>query len=341
MNATFCSMCKPSFWLLLATLFTISFGASSAQANSAVIDSEGFENYSLGDLVGQSEVLTSTDWVTTGGSAGSATVQSTIVKDGSNALEVFRGGNSADYWTVRTSSFSNPNRYMFIDWDMRVTPTGATDAVGPFFGIETYDDTLGFNRHASLGVDATTGEVLYQGENEGDLIAAGVSATEDAWHNYRIRLDFQEETYQIFFDGTAVFAPGDEQGFINPAVSGFTDADIVAFAADGEGPSQGLPGTAYFDNYVVREVSAADLNVDGFVEGIDLGILLGNFNSPAPPSGGELSGFDPVDGLDLGILLGEWCPPSFGPLSAHHVPEPTSGMLLLLGLFGAAKVRRR
>ena len=92
----------------------------------------------------------------------------------------------------------------------------------------------------------------------------------------------------------------------------------------------------FVDNVKVFAIpEPADLNMDGFVEGLDLGILLGNFNSVAPPSGGELNGTDPVDGLDLGILLSEWAPAP----GAASVPEPTS--LALLGLGGLAMLMRR
>ena len=71
----------------------------------------------------------------------------------------------------------------------------------------------------------------------------------------------------------------------------------------------------------------ADLNMDGFVDGLDLGILLGNWDQTTTPDMGELNGTPPVDGLDLGILLGAWNPP---PLSAAvgTVPEPASAVLL-------------
>ncbi len=83
----------------------------------------------------------------------------------------------------------------------------------------------------------------------------------------------------------------------------------------------------------------ADLNNDGFVDGLDLGILLGNFDqSGIPASGGELNGTDPVDGLDLGILLGAWNPPEG--LAAASVPEPASAVLLI-GMSVALLSRRR
>ncbi len=73
-----------------------------------------------------------------------------------------------------------------------------------------------------------------------------------------------------------------------------------------------------------------DLNNDGFVDGLDLGILLGNFEQTAGPDGGELDGTDPVDGLDLGILLGAWNPPPG--LGGATVPEPTTLGLMSIAL---------
>lgn len=81
-----------------------------------------------------------------------------------------------------------------------------------------------------------------------------------------------------------------------------------------------------------------DLNMDGFVDGLDLGILLGNWNNPsATPLEGELNGTPPVDGLDLGILLGAWNP---APASATAaVPEP--GTCILLVMAGAMSLLAR
>jgi hypothetical protein len=52
-------------------------------------------------------------------------------------------------------------------------------------------------------------------------------------------------------------------------------------------------------------VCAADLAVDGTVDGIDLGILLGNWGQPGSA---DLNADGVVDGVDLGILLGNWGP---------------------------------
>jgi hypothetical protein len=52
------------------------------------------------------------------------------------------------------------------------------------------------------------------------------------------------------------------------------------------------------------ELRTGDLNGDGTVDGIDLGILLGNWAASGGPA--DLDGNGTVDGADLGILLGNW-----------------------------------
>jgi hypothetical protein len=55
--------------------------------------------------------------------------------------------------------------------------------------------------------------------------------------------------------------------------------------------------------------AVADLNGDGFVNGIDLGIMLGNWGPTPPGSGialGDLNRDGTVDGADLGRLLAQW-----------------------------------
>ena len=99
-------------------------------------------------------------------------------------------------------------------------------------------------------------------------------------------------------------------------------------------PVTGLPLDDLF-----QALETPDLNMDGAVDGLDLGILLGNFDQNGiPASGGELNDTDPVDGLDLGILLGAWNPPP-PPGRSSAVPEPAS--MALLALAGAALVATR
>jgi hypothetical protein len=81
----------------------------------------------------------------------------------------------------------------------------------------------------------------------------------------------------------------------------------------------------------------ADLNQDGFVDGLDLGIQLINWGQDVTPDQGELNGAPPVNGLDLGLLLIAWNPK---PLSAAAVPEPSSFTLVLASLCLALGRRR-
>ncbi len=120
----------------------------------------------------------------------------------------------------------------------------------------------------------------------------------------------------------------------------WTQFQMISVAENPRGGTVPIP-EFYVDNFRFTTTDAtesADLNSDGFVDGLDLGILLGNFEQGAPPSGGELDGSAPVDGLDLGILLGAWNPPEG--LAAATIPEPTSAALCLMGGVLVAARRR-
>jgi hypothetical protein len=83
----------------------------------------------------------------------------------------------------------------------------------------------------------------------------------------------------------------------------------------------------------------ADLNEDGLVDGLDLGIQLGNWGQNVTPDQGELNASFPVNGLDLGILLAAWSPPPLSAVSA--VPEPTTFSLLAFACASMLTLRRR
>jgi T5SS/PEP-CTERM-associated repeat protein len=82
-----------------------------------------------------------------------------------------------------------------------------------------------------------------------------------------------------------------------------------------------------------------DLNMDGAVDGLDLGMQLVNWGQNVSPDQGELDGSPPVNGADLGILLGAWT--GAPPLNAAAVPEPTGFALVAIGLLGGLCRRRR
>lgn len=55
--------------------------------------------------------------------------------------------------------------------------------------------------------------------------------------------------------------------------------------------------------------ASPDLNGDGQVDGLDLGILHGAWGEATPGNGvADLDGDGAIDGADLGVLLGAWGP---------------------------------
>lgn len=201
-----------------------------------------------------------------------ATVENTVFAPGggTQAVQVNRAANSFDRWAVPVDALGYPDYpnptppepaqpCICITWDMRVQgPAGINNGnqFGPYFGVESYDDAgnpvalLG-----SLGVDATTGDVLYQAAGSGDLTETGVTVAFGQWNRFQIKLDYSTHKYTTYVNGALV---GAITTFVDDAanpgqLNEFSDADIAALAAAGDSVSMGLTGTAYYDNFTVRE----------------------------------------------------------------------------------------
>lgn len=129
------------------------------------------------------------------------------------------------------------------------------------------------------------------------------------------------------------FGPADQEEILFEFwLPGYTDDFRVQFESSRHSSFQHLR----IDTLIEAAASVPDdLNNDGFIDGLDLGILLGSWGTTTTQEFGELNGTPPVDGLDLGILLGAWNPP---PQSAMNVPEPQSLLLaLILGFTGLVR----
>src|SRR4051812_17421163 len=140
---------------------------------TGTIFSTGFEApYVLGPLQGQPSG--SPAWVTAGSGTSTATIENTIVNSGTQAVQVVKAGaaNSDRRWAVPVSGYPT-QRYVLVDWDMRVSQPSILTGFGPFFGMETYDATIAPAVLGTLGVDATTGDVLYQAQGTGALTETG------------------------------------------------------------------------------------------------------------------------------------------------------------------------
>jgi len=222
-------------------------------------------------------VLTGQDfatWVEQGPAVGGGTavVQTAVVSSGSQAVRVDRTNADKRYWAnfadVTSTSIPPLERFLSIDWDMNVSRSSVPGVpFGPFFGIEAYDPNS--RVISAAGVDATTGDVLYEAPGTGILTETGVKVPFGSFQKFRLVLDYNTRSFEVFVnDALAVKAPG----FVNSSVSGFSDADIAALAAQAEPPTQ--TGTAYFDNYVVSTSAVPEPGSVGLVAVAVAGMLV-------------------------------------------------------------------
>jgi hypothetical protein len=158
--------------------------------------------------------------------------------------------------------------------------------------VQAHDDFGGFGLLGSLGVDATTLEVLYQRENTGVLTPSGVIVAPDVAYSYALLFNFQTNKYTAYFEGRALVTNSlVDLGLAGANLERLTDADIVALQAQADGASHALTGTAYFDNFRIYSGSSSDLflpdgNGDGIVSGLDLAPWKTNFGARLGPGGG-------------------------------------------------------
>jgi hypothetical protein len=210
---------------------------------------------------GEGQVLPPGQWLRTGAASSStATVQSTVFAPGGGvqAVRVDRAANSDARWAVNVDHLGYPDYpnpfppepaqpFISISWDMRVQQTqGPAGTSGPFFGVEAYDNP---GRLGALGVDASTGKILYSAPGTGVLTETGATVNFGEWNHFRILLDYSTDQYSIFHNlaGLGSFA------FVDAGLDQFSQADIATLAALTSAESVRLTGTAYFDNFLIRE----------------------------------------------------------------------------------------
>lgn len=253
---------SPTFAIALG----ICTGLETFASSFTLINGEGFESpeYSVGLLEGQFastfEGVGSAAWVQSPlAGTSTADVQSTVFAPGggSQAVEVNRAAGSDDRWAVPiTGAPSLDMPLVCIEWDMLVEESVGPQPFGPFFGIEAYDDdAASILRVGSLGVDASTGDVLYtlrdDGVLPGFLLETGATVDFGVWNSFRMVLDYSTDTYFMFLNDESILsAPFEQDG-----ADQFTDADIAAIAASFDPDSVAATGVAFFDNYRVFETN--------------------------------------------------------------------------------------
>ncbi len=316
----------------LALAFLLCAALLPCHAAGPLVDTNGFEGFAPGALQGQQ------GWLTAGAGTSSATVQSAVVHSGGQALTVERTADSDRRWAKPLVAFL-PQRFIVVDWDARVASTAATGSFGPFFGVEAYDDSVGNppGLLGSLGVDATTGDVLYQAAGTGALTETGMVASFNTWNHYRLVFDYQTDQYHAFFNGEKLAATGFVDGSLN--LNRITDVDIATFAAGGDALARSLTGSSQFDNFTVWDGVPGDFDVNGSVASADLATWRSAFG---PSSLADSTGDGRSDGADFLIWQRQLGLNVLGPVgSITAVPEPAGLTLVLLAALGLYRQRCR
>ncbi len=246
-------------------------------------------------------------------------------------------------WTSGSGGFLprdmdfDPLGNLYVRHNNRITKTnrdGGNSATDQTIVVDPYGDPSDPTGDNFLGQNLSFISGVHQGDLAADLIIYNDKESNDADQPFadavKVVLPTGEESPPHFSlldggsmaNGSATYDFDFDPASQTLALLDFSNRNVHIFAVGGGGGFN-------------------DLNGDGFVDGLDLGILLGNFGQNADPSGGELNGTDPVDGLDLGILLGAWNPPP-GSAAVAQVPEPSTCLLTLLASsLVAVNVHRR
>ena len=227
-----------------------------------------------------------------------------------------------------------------LDFNNQINLNGNTLDTSPSAGTVNFNNSVigggSITASAAVGTAGSTSIAA-------DLTLSGASTLDIDLGN--LNTDHFDVTGNVVLDALSVVDVTLEPGFVPSgsytiltASGSLTDNGLTLDPSD-----TGTFSLAVNSNTVVLTAlggfDPADLNMDGFVDGLDLGIQLGSWNQTVAPELGELNGVPPVDGLDLGILLGVWNPP---PLSAvSGVPEPAGLTLMLVGLATVGLKRSR
>lgn len=160
-------------------------------------------------------------------------------------------------------------------------------------------------------VNAASGaiSVLNGGYATANRVATGASAALGQWNEFRYRWNPANGQASLAVNGQVVFTHV-------TSVTGGVYATNLFSTTDGAPGS--LNAYGFFDDLAIRAVPdappppacPADLNADRFVNGDDLGVLLGAWGACASPCPADLNADGFVNGDDLGVLLGAWgaCP---------------------------------
>jgi len=225
----------------------------AAVTGTTLYDSQGFEpsKFTTGNLVGQDPVQG--PWLKFEAASGAGTVETGVAATGAQALQIDRQ-NGQDVRFAPIHPFPTITSPVEIDWSMNVQQSNGAQPFGPFMGVEAYNDQGNgvVKLIGSAGVDAKTGEVLFQHAGTGFLDTTGVIVSFGVFHNFKLLLNFSTQQYQVFVDNTLVQTEGFVDGSLANPITGFSDADVSALAAAADPASQRADARAYVDDYKIQ-----------------------------------------------------------------------------------------
>jgi CSLREA domain-containing protein len=236
--------------VLARVVFLCLFCLSSAAQAATIYDSKGFEAppFVAGQVL-EGQDAADGPWVKT-----TSTSTATVINDPSSAqagqqfVQVTRAVNSDGRWAVSKPQ-SNVAGSLVIEWDMFVPQATGSQSFGPYYAVEAYDAVgSGTLLIGSAGMDAKTGEVLFQRSGTGVIDVTGLVLPFNTWHHFEMTLDYDAQEYSVLVNGTSAVT----EGFVDAGVTDFSDAPIAALAAEGSSAGLAATGTARFDNYVIR-----------------------------------------------------------------------------------------
>jgi hypothetical protein len=257
-----------AFWLV-----------SGVSADTVLFDSNGFEGYAPGPLQNQY------NWLWTGSTLNTATVQSGVVFSGTAAVAVSRVPNADTFWGVQLSGSNGftptSQQQISITWQQNPVFNPPSTSFGPYFGVEAYDakvlgPTGGKAEFGSFGIDATSQTFLLQNYDPdpaltGQIMDTGINAN-PGWNQMQMILDFSTGQYSVYENGNFLAS----QYFVDSpsgSLTTVTDVDIFATAANGDAGSLAATGTAYIDNLrvtVVPEPGTVTMLLAGLVSCLGL-----------------------------------------------------------------------
>ena len=317
--------------LVLCSNAAASFGAGT------LVGTGGFESpgYQPVALEGQN------GWLTSAGTTSTATIADL---SGNQGVQLEHINEDRRWGIVPSASHTPAGRYVTISWDMSVHVTQAENLLGPFFGVEAYAQNGGYTLLGSLGVDATSGEVLIQQEATGYLVAPGPIVDDATWNNFVIELDYLEDSYRTYLNGNLIatthFVDDDKT-----ELDTFSDADISALRVYNPGGiGQVGTDTAWIDNFLVFDGILGDYNWDGTVDLADYTVWRNHLGETGMAPQADGSGNGIVDVADYQVWranFGRSNSLSGTPaVSSLQVPEPTTWIMAALLAVGYLSSRR-